>query len=82
MTIHVQLAPEAEANLLSRAEAQGMTLDAYLQSILERMAVTPGPPPVSLEQFEAGLDELAEGSEHLPVLPPQAYSREGIYGDG
>jgi hypothetical protein len=34
----------------------------------------------SLEEFEAGMDALAEGSEQIPVLPPAAYSRESIYG--
>jgi hypothetical protein len=36
---------------------------------------------VSLEEFEAGLDELASASDSLPVLPPEAYTRESIYGD-
>ena len=82
MTITVQLPPETEANLLSRARAQGMTLDAYLEWMIQRIAATRGPPPLSLAEFEAGLDELAQGSERLPVLPARAYTREGIYGDG
>jgi hypothetical protein len=36
---------------------------------------------VSLEEFEAGLDELASASDSIPVLPPDAYTRESIYGD-
>ena len=35
---------------------------------------------VSLEEFEAGLDELASASDSIPVLPPEAYTRESIYG--
>jgi predicted DNA-binding antitoxin AbrB/MazE fold protein len=36
---------------------------------------------LSEEEFEACLDGLAEGLD-LPVLPADAYSREGIYGGG
>ncbi len=82
MTISVHLEPEIEASLLARAQAQGMTLDAYVQSLIKGAAAKPEPPPTSLEEFDAALDELAEGSENLPVLPPEAYTREGIYGNG
>ena len=59
-----------------------MTLDAYVQSLIKGAAAKPEPPPTSLEEFDAALDELAEGSENSPVLPPEAYTREGIYGNG
>ena len=36
---------------------------------------------MSLAEFDAALDALAEGSERLPVLAPDATSRIGIYGD-
>jgi hypothetical protein len=82
MTISVQLEPKVEATLLARARAQGMTLDAYVESLIKGAAVEPESPPMSLEEFDAALDELAEGSENLPILPPEAYTREGIYENG
>lgn len=81
MSITVQLEPDVEARLLARARAEGMSLDAYVKTVMEQMAAIEGPPEVSLEDFEAGLDALAEGCEELPVLPPDAYRRENIYGD-
>jgi hypothetical protein len=36
---------------------------------------------MSSEQLEAALDALAEGSENLPYLPPEAMTREGLYQD-
>ena len=36
---------------------------------------------VTLEEFEAALEELASASDSIPVLPPEAYTREGIYAD-
>jgi hypothetical protein len=37
---------------------------------------------MSLAELDAALDELAEGSENLPILAPEAYTREGIYRSG
>jgi predicted transcriptional regulator len=81
VTITVRLEPEVETRLSARARAQGMSLDAYVRTVIEQIAVAEGPPQVALEEFEAGLDALAEGSEQLPVLPPEAYRRESIYGE-
>ena len=36
---------------------------------------------IDLAEFEATLDALAEDSEDLPVLPPEATSRAEIYRD-
>jgi len=36
-------------------------------------------PNMSVAEFETTLDALAEGSDKLPVLPPEATSRAGIY---
>jgi hypothetical protein len=84
MTIKIQVEPEVEASLLARARARGMTLDAYVRSLIEGAAAAaePASSPMSLAEFDAALGELAEGSENLPVLPPEAYTREGIYGNG
>jgi hypothetical protein len=57
-------------------------VDAYIQSVIENAAVRQEMLAISPADFEAALDELAAGSERLPVLSPAAYSREGIYGDG
>jgi hypothetical protein len=82
VTISIQLEPEVETSLLARARAQGMTLDAFVQSLVKGAAVEPKLPRMSDEEFEAAIDELAEGSENWPVLPPEATTREGIYEGG
>ena len=81
MRITVELTPEVEARLWARARARGVSLVTYLQTVIEQIAALESSGEGSLEEFEAGLDALAEGSEQLPVLPPEAYSRESIYGD-
>jgi hypothetical protein len=80
MSITVELAPEVEARLWARACAQGVSLATYLQTVIEQIAALESSEVGSLEEFEAGMDALAEGSEQIPVLPPAAYSRESIYG--
>ncbi len=81
MTVTVRLEPEIEERLLAQARAQGISLDAYLRTVIEQAAAVGSRPGVSLGEFDAGLKALAEGSERLPVLPPEAYRRESIYGD-
>ena len=66
------------------------------QEIAERITLLPGdiryvvvlteeslppPPAPPIDEFEAGLDELASASDSIPVLPPHAYTRESIYGN-
>lgn len=83
MTITLRLEPELEQRLSAEARACGVSLDVYLQTLIARAAAVDSPGQVSsLDEFDAALDDLAEGSEHLPLLPPEAYHRESIYGDG
>jgi hypothetical protein len=82
MTITLELLPDIEASLTAQAQAQGLQLSAYLQLLLEQQATAKSPEAtMSLEQLEAKLDALAEGSESLAYLPPEATTREGLYRD-
>ena len=36
---------------------------------------------ISLEDFDAGLDRLAQFSAKIPFLPDEAFTREGLYLD-
>jgi hypothetical protein len=81
MTIKLELKPDVEASLAARARARGVPLDAYLQSVIEQMALEESTPPASFEEFRATLDALAEMGRNLPHLPSAASSRESIYQD-
>lgn len=81
MTITLQLKPEVEERLLAYARAQGVSLETYLSGVIEAQ-VLPGPMRrPTLEEFEADLEAIAEGTDDIPVLPPEALTREAIYGD-
>jgi hypothetical protein len=81
MMIALHLRPEIEASLAQRARACGVSLEAYVQSIVEGLAVSQAAPSASLEEFRATLDELAEMGGNLPAVPSDAFTRESIYPD-
>ena len=79
--MHIQLRPEVEAYLQEQAEAQGTSLEAYVQTLIEQTIMLVKPETGSEEEFEAAMDALSEGLDHLPVLSSDALTREGIYRD-
>jgi hypothetical protein len=80
MTVTIELNPELHARVQEQAIAQGVSLEAYLLSLIEAMALPAPGERASLEEFEAAMDAFSEGTETLPVLPEEAFSRESIYG--
>jgi hypothetical protein len=79
MSITVELTPDVEARAATRAAALGLTLEAYLQRLLEEAVQAPAS-PVPSHEFERLLDALSAGQE-LPVLSSEATSPAGLYGD-
>lgn len=72
------ITPETAEQLRTQARAQGLTVNEYLKSILS--SGSERPTQMSLAEIDQILDELAEGSEHLPSLPSD-FSRKDIYAD-
>ena len=81
MTIALHLRPEIEAKLAQRARDRGVSLEAYVQSIVEGFAGNLAAPSASLQEFRATLDELSEMGRNLPAVPSSAFTRESIYRD-
>lgn len=82
MAITLELPPEVEAGLAAQAQARGLQLNAYVQSLLKHQATMErAKHTTSLEQFETELDALAQGSDKLPYLPREALTRESFYQD-
>jgi hypothetical protein len=67
--------------LLSRHEQRGLSLDAYLQTVIEDLASKERAPAISLGELSKKLDLLAQMGRDLPPLPLEALSRETIYQD-
>jgi len=83
MTIQVELKPEIAAQLAAEASAQGLPLEKVaerlLQEALASRSVLQG--TLSVDQFHVMLKSLASGSETLPNLATQTFTRESFYED-
>jgi hypothetical protein len=83
MTIRVELNPETEARLRAEARAKGLPLEKVAEQLLHQAlterASLQG--QMSVEEFHRMLDAMAEGSERLPDLPTETFSRESFYED-
>jgi len=83
MTIKVELKPETEARLVEQARSQGVPLEQLAERLLHE-AVTASSLPsgaLTVEEFHDMLEGMAEGSEKLPNLPTESFSRESFYED-
>lgn len=74
---------EIEAILLILAKIANRTtaeikprLDTMLAELVEPQEFS-----FNAEQWEADMKMLAEGADEIPVLPPEAFTRESIYGN-
>jgi hypothetical protein len=82
MTIIINVKPEVQAELSRQAAAHGVDIDAYAASLLEEAAQVPvGSKGLSQDQLDRTLQELAQFSHKIPLLPDEAFSRESLYRD-
>jgi hypothetical protein len=80
MTVTLDLTPELETCAAAQGVAQGLSMEAYLLSIIEAAAAPASAAWASLEELEAVIGALAGGLDDVPVLAPEAFTREAIYG--
>ena len=66
--------------LEEQAASRKMPLDHYLDLIVGAGPIAPGPEDLTMEQFDAILDELADSMPAVPPLPAD-FSRADIYAD-
>ncbi len=79
MAITLDLSPEKEQILRRRAELAGQDVAEYL---LQGVGLRTAPPPLSDEEWERLVDELADTvPPDAPLLSDYDVSREGIYRD-
>lgn len=78
MNLRIDLSEGAEQRLLQLAKAKGLSVEAYLSSIVANHVGSLSTSIDSDYQFEQQFDEASQGLEHLPVLPLHL-SREDYY---
>ena len=80
--IRIELPPEIEAQLTAEAQARGLEVSAYIESLLEEavsaraVSVRRQPTP---EEMRAFFEAMSAGSEKIPQLPDEAFQRESFY---
>jgi hypothetical protein len=78
MTVTIELSPNLERELKSRAEAQGVSTDTYVVRVLERDLQSSLAPKTEMgRRILEWVDSLPEA----PALSDEAISRESIYED-
>ena len=83
MTIQIELDPEAQARLVAVAQAQGVPLEKVAERLLHEALASRSLPQgnLSVDEFHTMLDALAQGSEKLPNLATESFTRESFYED-
>ncbi|MDF5730314.1 MAG: hypothetical protein PUP92_20405 [Rhizonema sp. PD38] len=83
MTITIKLKPELEARLIAHATAKGISVETYLESLVENSLVEEASTDVTSpqEKWKAALNKLGQSPSliHAPSLSDEALSRESIY---
>jgi len=83
MTIKIELNPEVEAQLIAGAQARGIPVDKYAESLLQDAISlqSEASGQLSVEELHTMLDAIAADSDKLPKLPTTAFTRESFYED-
>ena len=82
MTIIVEIKPETQTELSRQAAARGIDISVYAAKLLEEAAHLPSPSNrLTADQLDEALEELAQFSHKIPLLPDEAFSRESMYQD-
>ena len=85
MTITLELPPEAGANLVAQAKARGLSLDAFLRTIIATQAAAVEPVksvqaiPREGEDLDRAIDELFDTVQVPPGVGEGAMRRENWY---
>jgi hypothetical protein len=81
MSIIIKIKPEAEAELTRQAKVHGVRPEAYAAALLEEAVHNGAAKKLTSDQLERTLQELAQFSHKIPLLPEEAFTREGLYQD-
>lgn len=69
--------------LAAQVQSRGLTPQSYVEALLAEQVSQKlvASHALSLEEFDASLDELTQYSDKIPFLPDAALSRESFYQD-
>jgi hypothetical protein len=79
MVVKLELKPEVQAGLAAEAEARGLSLEAYIEQVIQDHAVNA--PALSTEAWESEFDAWLSSFPDVPILSDEAISRDSMYPD-
>lgn len=79
MTVRLELKPEVQRSLLATAQERGLSLEAYLEQVIQNHAKNP--PSISDEEWEKELEAWVGSFPETRLLSDEAVSRESMYPD-
>jgi hypothetical protein len=77
----LKLNPDIEARLIALAQASGVSVEAFLQHILEERSGFSRAQRLSPQEWTAQFEEWADSFPEGPAIPDEALSRENLYPD-
>jgi plasmid stability protein len=82
MTLTLNLSADTESALRAQAENRGLSIEAYLEQVLEeRMSGSDSPMALSPAEWEQEFEAWADSFPDTPPLSDDAVSREQLYPD-
>jgi len=81
MSIVINIKPEAQTELMRRAAEHGVKPEAYAATLIEEAVQIGATKKLTTDQLEHTLQELTQFSHKIPLLPDEAFTREGLYRD-
>jgi hypothetical protein len=81
MTVTLDIKPELEARLIAQAHASGVSVEAYVRSVLEKILLPAAEDTATADGRAAAFASWAAAHRLTPPLSDYAVSREGIYED-
>ena len=81
MTVTLDLKPETHTGLLALSQASGMSLEAFLLTMVEGAVISHSAKPFSPEERAAAFMAWSVNHRQTPPLSDYAVSRESIYED-
>jgi len=81
MILRVELKPETESRIAEQASSQGVSVEEYVQRVLE--SIISSPLPTTLQERKERFEDWLKSHSHItaPPLSDEAISRESIYGE-
>lgn len=79
MSLNVK--PEIEKRLRTLAIARGISVDAFLQQVIEEKSGSARQARLSADEWTRQFAEWADSFLPAPLLPDEALSRENLYPD-